>query len=183
MTIMVLGLDVPAGLSEGELNRTLHRLGPAVGIYLLSFFILGRIWLVHHARFQHIARIDRTFAVLSLCSLAFVALVPAGTSLVSDYPHHSHAIMIYTAAFAIITGFDFAAWRYAIGRGHLIKKELGAQAIRSVDIRNLTFLGFAVASIAMAYIVPEFALYFLLFLLVAAPWVLHWVTRRTSKAT
>lgn len=177
MTIMALDLDIPIGLTHGELWLAVQAVGPKVGLYFLSFFILGRMWLAHHATFHQIENIDRTFAALTLCTLAFVALVPAATNFVNDYATDGHAVMIYTTVILATTLLDFASWRYAIQDRHILKENLAPERIRAIDIRNLVFVGMSLLVILLAYLVPEVALYSLGALLIVSPILVKLIAR------
>jgi Endosomal/lysosomal potassium channel TMEM175 len=49
---------------------------PSYGPYLVSFFIIGIIWVNHHRLFRSVARVDATLLFLNLLLLLFVVVVP-----------------------------------------------------------------------------------------------------------
>jgi uncharacterized membrane protein len=51
ITLLTLNLEVPTGLHGDDFTRALHQVLPAFGAYVLSFVILGRLWLAHHRIF------------------------------------------------------------------------------------------------------------------------------------
>jgi hypothetical protein len=55
ITLLTLNLEVPPGLHGADLTRALHQVLPAFGAYVLSFVILGQLWLAHHRNFGVIA--------------------------------------------------------------------------------------------------------------------------------
>ena len=50
ITILVLNLDVPGGLSLPELTAALHDLRPELFSAALSFVVIGRFWIYRGAR-------------------------------------------------------------------------------------------------------------------------------------
>jgi uncharacterized membrane protein len=55
------------------------------GAYLLSFFVIGIIWVNHHALIKSIALVDRTLLFLNLVLLIFVVLIPFSTATAAQY--------------------------------------------------------------------------------------------------
>jgi len=56
ITLLTLDLEVRPGLPGDDLARALHQVLPAFGADVLSFVILGQLWLSHHRSFGVIAR-------------------------------------------------------------------------------------------------------------------------------
>jgi hypothetical protein len=70
ITLLTLNLQVPPGLHGADFTRALHQTLPALGAYVLSFVILGQLWLAHHRIFGVIARVDYAILVRNCCSSA-----------------------------------------------------------------------------------------------------------------
>jgi uncharacterized membrane protein len=68
ITLLTLNLQVPPGLHGADFTSALHQILPALGAYVLSFVILGQLWLAHHRIFGVIARVDYTVLVPTWCS-------------------------------------------------------------------------------------------------------------------
>ncbi|MBV9452147.1 MAG: DUF1211 domain-containing protein [Streptosporangiaceae bacterium] len=69
-------------------NHLLHDLGllwPSFLAYLVSFFMIGIIWVNHHVLVRAIRTVDRTLLFLNLVLLLFVVLIPFATSTVARY--------------------------------------------------------------------------------------------------
>ncbi len=112
MTLLAIDLKIPEGLSGLQVRDAIAGLGTDLGHYFLSFYILARYWMGHVARFNRIHAIDLTFVNLSLFSLCMIALVPAGTALISDYPTDRSAFSIYMVLMGLLGTSDFLAWRH-----------------------------------------------------------------------
>ena len=84
ITLLALDLTV-AGPGHGPLAHQLHDKWPAFVAYLLSFFVIGIIWVNHHVLIKSIALVDRTLLFLNLVLLIFVVLIPFSTATVAQY--------------------------------------------------------------------------------------------------
>jgi uncharacterized membrane protein len=81
ITLLALNLTV-AG--PGLLHQLyLHRWSFAA--YLISFFMIGIIWVNHHALIRSIKTVDRMLLFLNLVLLLFVVLIPFSTTTVAEY--------------------------------------------------------------------------------------------------
>ncbi len=106
ITLLALDLTV-AGPGHGHLVDQLSGKWPAFLAYLLSFFMIGIVWVNHHALVRSIIKVDRGLLFLNLVLLLFVVLIPYTTSTVALYrlengPHGSDgkvAMAQYALAF------------------------------------------------------------------------------------
>lgn len=65
ITLLILDIKIPEAL-PAELGGALHRVIPQVLTYILSFFIVGLYWNLHHQVSTQIKRIDEPFTGLIL---------------------------------------------------------------------------------------------------------------------
>ncbi len=86
ITLLVLELRVPDA-PAGHLAEALLHQWPAYASYVVSFLIIGIIWVNHHAMFQHIVKADRTLVFLNLLLLLCVSFIPFPTALLADFFH------------------------------------------------------------------------------------------------
>ena len=112
ITLLALNLIVAR---PGRHDTLLHQLGthwPVFVAYLISFFIIGIVWVNHHVLVRGIAVVDRTLLFLNLVLLLFVVMIPWATATTANYlaaylaPHGSYAhrdtqiaMMLYGAVF------------------------------------------------------------------------------------
>ena len=54
----MLDLKLPEGLSEATLYVPRSALSHALWCYVLSFVVIGLLWMAHHNQFAHIRRVD-----------------------------------------------------------------------------------------------------------------------------
>ncbi len=84
ITLLALNISV-AGPDHGPLLHQLYGRWPAFLAYLLSFFMIGIVWVNHHVLVRSITAVDRTLLFLNLVLLLFVVLIPFATATVADY--------------------------------------------------------------------------------------------------
>jgi uncharacterized membrane protein len=103
ITLLALDLTV-AGPGHGPLLDQLYEKWPAFLAYLISFLMIGIIWVNHHTLVRSIVRVDRTVLFINLVLLLFVVLIPFTTATEADYfPHNGTdarlAMALYAGAF------------------------------------------------------------------------------------
>ncbi len=103
ITLLALDLTVP-GHGHGRLLDQLYDKWPAFLAYLISFFMIGIVWVNHHALVRVITKVDRTLLFLNLVLLLFVVLIPFATATEADYfPSNSDdarlAMVLYAGVF------------------------------------------------------------------------------------
>ena len=124
ITLLALNLFL-AGPGHGPLLRQLADHWPSFVAYLISFFMIGVIWVNHHALVRNIAIVDRTLLFLNLALLLFVVLIPFATGTMAMYLTAGDldakvATAVYGAVFEAM-GLSFAAifaWTLREGRTH-----------------------------------------------------------------
>ena len=84
ITLLALNLTV-AGPGHGKLIDQLGDHWPSLVAYLISFFMIGIIWVNHHVLVRTIKVVDRTLLFLNLVLLLFVVLIPFATATVAEY--------------------------------------------------------------------------------------------------
>jgi len=125
ITLLVLDLKLPEGLTDAELPSVLAASSHSVWCYVLSFVVIGLLWMAHHNQFSFIARVDATLLWLNLLFLLTIGLIPFVTSVMSE---HGSALptMLY-AGVLMTTCLTLASiWAYARRDPELMGGRAGA---------------------------------------------------------
>ncbi len=85
ITLLALNLTVAGPGGHLSLADHLHEKWPAFLAYLISFFMIGIVWVNHHVLVRSIVKVDRVLLFLNLVLLLFVVLIPFATGTVADY--------------------------------------------------------------------------------------------------
>jgi uncharacterized membrane protein len=103
ITLLALNLTVE-GPGHGHLIDQLYERWPAFLAYLISFFMIGIVWVNHHVLVRSISAVDRTLLFINLVLLMFVVLIPFATATEADYfpansPDAQLAMTLYAGVF------------------------------------------------------------------------------------
>ena len=84
ITLLVLDLHVEA-TGHGSLSHQLGAAWPSFVAYVVSFLVIGVIWVNHHALFALIDHVDRILLFENLMLLMFVTTLPFTTSTLAEF--------------------------------------------------------------------------------------------------
>jgi uncharacterized membrane protein len=116
ITLLVLEISVPESRS-GHLFDDLLDAWPSYVAFILSFVVIGIMWVSHHSMFERIARVDRGLLFTNLLLLLGIAFLPFPTALLASYAEDggsnaSVAAAVYSGTMVAI-GLAFTGmWMY-----------------------------------------------------------------------
>jgi uncharacterized membrane protein len=121
ITLLALNLFLP-GPGHGPLLGQLGQRWPTFVAYLVSFTVIGIIWVNHHALIDNVAYVNRTLLFLNLLLLLFVVMIPFATATMADYltsgGQDSHIAMALYGLILEGMGLCFAAiFGWSMGEG------------------------------------------------------------------
>ena len=115
ITLLILELKVPRGLSAADLQQALVREWPSYAAYCVSFATIGIMWINHHRLFTLIRRVDHGLLILNAVLLLTISAVPFPTALVADYLARDGrrlAAAVYSGWFVVVAIAFNVLWRY-----------------------------------------------------------------------
>ncbi len=123
ITLLVLDLKLPEGVSDAQLGGALSASMHNFQVYVLSFVVVGLLWMGHHEQFSHIARVDGLMIWLNLLYLMTIGLVPFLTSLLSD---HASALptCLYAGVLVTTSLLSAAMWWHASRSPDLLARDV-----------------------------------------------------------
>ncbi|MGI8752395.1 MAG: TMEM175 family protein [Acidimicrobiales bacterium] len=159
ITLLVLGL-VPPEHRPNELGAALVHQLPAFAAYVVSFAVIGIMWVNHHTLFALLARVDRVTLFLNLFLLGTIATLPYPTQLLADNLRgtnsdaHLAAFAYSVTTFGIAIGFTLL-WQRATRHPELLLKPMTAQAIRSTRRRFGVGMVVYLVALGLAFVSPS----------------------------
>ncbi|MEU9238767.1 TMEM175 family protein [Streptomyces shenzhenensis] len=159
ITLLALDITVPEGLRDSQLPHALRELLPAIGAYLLSFAVIGVLWLTQHALFRCIATLDRRLLHLYFALLAVVAALPFPTRLISEYGETATATACYSGAIALSLGFLCAMHLRLLAAPALATPDTDPGELRKAVRRDALHVLVFVTAIPLAFWSPGLAKY------------------------
>jgi TMEM175 potassium channel family protein len=126
MTLLVLELKLPEmEVSVPQpvfLNAIIKQL-PHFISWIISFAILCRLWIIHHALLEQGDSKSRHFTSFNFIFLGVISFIPFPTSLISQHPDQPLSVVIFSLTYLV-------AWVAMIGMWRSQKKE-DAEAFES----------------------------------------------------
>jgi uncharacterized membrane protein len=133
ITLLVLELKIPL---MDNLGAGLIHLWPSYLAYVMSFIVIGAIWINHHAMFAMIAKTDHKLLLLNTLHLLPIAFLPFATAVLADSLHErasQHiATMLYGGTLTLIGLLVTAMWYYAARNRHLLVSSITEEQARRV---------------------------------------------------
>jgi uncharacterized membrane protein len=169
ITILVLDIRVPEGLSPAELPAQLLDLVPRYVSYVISFLVLAIYWQAHHRVFKPITGYDGTLVWLNVLFLMAVAFLPFPTSLLGEYSEEQVSVVIYAFNAAVASLLLVAISWYATSNHRLVGPDLDDEENRIRRVQGLAVPVVFLLSIGVSFFSPIAAMYSWLLLSVTDP--------------
>ena len=108
ITLLVLTIAQP-----GNYASLAHELGkrwPSLAAYVVSFIVIGIMWLNHHTVFSHLERIDRGIFYLNLLLLMTIVLIPYPTEVFGEALSKGEGATTAAVFYSIVMTVTACAW-------------------------------------------------------------------------
>ncbi|NGN66992.1 DUF1211 domain-containing protein [Streptomyces sp. A7024] len=137
ITILVLEIKVPEH-SGSHLWQELADQWPHYAAYVVSFLVIGVMWVNHHTIFQHLRRVDRPLLYLNLLVLMVVSVIPWTTAVLAEYltddAAGTDAAVLYSA-WTVVYAVAFSVFWWYVTRADLFDERVDRDAARGTRFR------------------------------------------------
>lgn len=125
ITLLVLAVAQPR--SYRNLGHELGARWPSLAAYIVSFAIIGIMWINHHSVFTRLERVDRGLVYLNLVLLMTIAFLPYPTGVLGQALAKGQgprtAAVVYGVVMAL-NGFAWTGlWLYASSHRRLLRAD------------------------------------------------------------
>jgi uncharacterized membrane protein len=158
ITLLVLDLAVPprTASADGALGPALAHHWPSYLAYVVSFLVIGIIWVNHHTVFDKVRLVDRPILFVNLILLLTVSVIPFPTRLLAEYltaERDSHTAAAIYSATMLAMGLAYSALWLTITRDARLLHEHVDPATSRAALRRFA-LGniFYFATIGLAFV-------------------------------
>ncbi len=129
----LLILDVH--LADGSVAHGYLHAWPSYGAFAISFLTIGIMWINHHAVFQQIDRVDRTFLVINVFFLMVISVLPFPTRVLAEHMQHDAraAAFAYGLTNVAMSVMYSTLWFYAARGRRLIARAADERAISGIS--------------------------------------------------
>jgi uncharacterized membrane protein len=154
ITLLVLALDLPKDLSNGQVAHALWDEREQLFAYAISFAVIARFWIVHHGFFSEVKAFDGRLISLNMLYLGFLVLIPFSSQVLGEYGGVFAVVVLYSANLAavVLTG-QWMSWDAR--RAGLTT--IDAETAREHALRSYFIVGVFLLSIVVAFFAPGVA--------------------------
>ncbi|HXS57843.1 MAG TPA: TMEM175 family protein [Hanamia sp.] len=125
ITLLIIDLkipDIPPPVTGQELSKSVIFLIPKFVGFILSFFIIGLYWTIHHRIFGFVIGYSNKLVWLNLIFLFGIVLMPFSTAFYSEYllEYLKLPVIFYTINISFLGVMNYIIWKYISNpRNHL----------------------------------------------------------------
>jgi uncharacterized membrane protein len=173
ITLLILDIRIPV-VPSMALGAALVHILPQILTYILSFFIVGLYWHLHHQVSAQVKLIDGAFIWLNLVWLLFVSMLPFPTALLGRYPLQPIPLTIYGINLILVNVTGFVILAYFQRRPELRFLPMSSAELRAIAPIYVIVNTLYAAAIGAAWFLPWLSYGIYIF-------VLMWVTARSIR--
>jgi uncharacterized membrane protein len=137
ITLLVLTIAQPTNYHD--LTKQLLDRWPSLIAYVVSFIVIGIMWLNHHTVFLLLGQIDRAMVCLNLCLLMTVVFIPYPTGILGEALRNGAGEKVAAVTYSItmtLNAFGWAAmWLYASSGRRLLLETFPEAERRPATVR------------------------------------------------
>ncbi|MDQ6844099.1 MAG: TMEM175 family protein [Bacteroidota bacterium] len=164
ITLLVIDLkipEIPEPVTELRVINAFLGLIPKLIGFLLSFFLIGLYWTVHHRLFGFVINYTQRLLWINLLFLLGIVLLPFSTAFYSEYTFSflKTPISIYSINFCYIGLMSFFMWRYVSNPKHNLSENLPASVANYYTFRAMAIPVIFAIIIIVSYFNPRYAIY------------------------
>jgi uncharacterized membrane protein len=162
-TLLVLEIGKVELHHNQDLLDAIGQLWPSYMAYVVSFTVIGLIWVAHHTMFERISSVDRPLLFLNLALLLGIGFIPWPTSVLADFIRDDNinasvATALYSLTMTIIGIVFVGMWAHLVRHPeHTIESVTEVQLRRSMRLAWVSPIVYG-ATIGLAFVSPYLCL-------------------------
>jgi len=175
ITLLIIEIKVPelkdVAITESAFWANLSSLFPKFLGFLISFFVIGLYWVIHHRMFGYVINYNTKIIWLNLVFLFSIVLMPFSTAVYSEYssPEYIYLIspyVIYVLNICLTGILNFFMWGYIGNSKNGISENFPqGDFLRKARIRSLLLPLVFILSLLVAILINPVIGRFVLFLI------------------
>ena len=160
MTLLAFQIQPPDlhGNEVHHLASALGALGNRYFVYVLSFAVIGTLWLAHHRIFRHVRRADEALMSLNVLFLMAIAALPFPSAVMGRYGDQRTAVVLYASSM-VVAGSLLAALLLLARRRRLLTPEISREGVVAGLWNSASMVAVFTLSIPVALVAPTVAPY------------------------
>ena len=147
MTLLIFGLALPNFniLTDTDLSYAIESLIPNIGITIISFILLGSIWIYHHEFFK-LKTLNLPYLWINIFFLILISFIPFTTSLIGTFSNYIISALIFGFNIFFTIIFMVIMYWYANKRGFMANEV-------SIEEKKYTYRTFAIMMILTVIVI------------------------------
>jgi TMEM175 potassium channel family protein len=132
-TLLILNLAVVEGK---PLSGQLTGIWTSYVAYAVSFVTIGIIWVNHHTVMHQVGHVDRTFLMINILFLMFIAFIPFPTRLLALHvmtDQAEPAALAYGVTLTMTALLFNVLWRYAATGRRLLRQDADQKVVDGIS--------------------------------------------------
>jgi uncharacterized membrane protein len=162
ITVLVLTISRPTNYAKLA-NQLLER-WPSYATFVISFLLIGIMWLNHHTILSYVKRVDHGFYYLNLALLMTVAFIPFPAEVFGEALRTGTGERTAAVFFNVVISLDALAysglWLHSAKERRLLKDEFPEKLRRSSTRLFVAGTGVSIVGIGIAFFSPYACLAF-----------------------
>lgn len=167
ITLLALELKIPDLGNKATENDLLHALGhlvPKFFGFLISFFLVGLYWTIHHRMFGFVINYDKKLMMLNLLFLLSIVMMPFSTGIYGEYstPKTIHLITpvaVYVVNICFTGIMNYFLWSYLSNPVHQLSEGVSEHVRKQGRMRSLVVPTVFLLALGVAFLNPYIARY------------------------
>lgn len=141
----------------------------------ISFVVIARLWMAHHASFEHVERYTSPLATITILWAGTIAFLPLPTAMAAEFEPDRTVLALYIGTMTLSSALLSATDLYVRSHPEIQPPDdpLGERDVRA----GMVTVSLFVVALVGAMIVPDWSYRWLLVLLLTGP-VVGLLTRR-----
>jgi uncharacterized membrane protein len=156
IAITLLVLTVAQPRSYSDLAHELATQWPSLAAYVVSFAVIGIMWINHHSVFMHLQQVDRGVLYLNLLLLMTIAFLPYPTGILGQSLAKGQGTRTAAVVYAVVMAINACAWGalwlYASGHRRLLRADFPEDQRATATLLFTTGVFVYVISIGVAFL-------------------------------
>ncbi|MET0281132.1 MAG: TMEM175 family protein [Steroidobacteraceae bacterium] len=160
ITLLVIEIHVPElprGSTHAAYWQELKHLLPSFFGYVLSFLVIGRIWMVHHAAFMRARRFQPSFLWPNILLLLLIAFMPFATAFLTKNLGQFVPALFYNLTLVMVALLTLRVVRVVTREAHAEAAGADAAELRFFRVRPLAMLLAALLAVVLGLWLPPYS--------------------------
>ena len=151
ITLLVLSINIPEVMESDKIREALVEIWPRILVFIISFFVVGRFWIVHLRLFNYIKHLDYRLLWLDLFFLLFIVLTPFMTAMYGTHSSNVYATSFFLLSLFVTSILANTMWRYVDKHRDLTYQDIEERVFSNSIRQNLVVAFSFLACIAFSW--------------------------------